>query len=51
MNSCAPLGHSQYIVWSTSSDKGVLCLVGEKKKLKEMQFAISVFDKLIGNYF
>ncbi len=25
------LGHSQYIVWSTNSDKGVLCFVGGKK--------------------
>ena len=25
------LGHTQYIVWSTSSDKGDLCLVGGKK--------------------
>ncbi len=26
-----PLGHTHYIVWSTSSDKGVLYLVGGKK--------------------
>ena len=25
------LGHTHYIVWSTSSDKGVLYLVGGKK--------------------
>ncbi len=25
------LGHSHYIIWSTSSDKGILYLVGGKK--------------------
>ena len=29
------LGSSHYIVWSTSSDKGVLCLVGGKKNINK----------------
>ncbi len=33
------LGSSHYIVWSTSSDKGALCLVGGKKnKNKNLHF-------------
>ncbi len=47
-------GHTHFIVWSTSSDKGLLCVVGGKKnKNKNLHFASSEkkIKKKLESYF